>query len=410
MKNWAGNITFNGENIVAPTSLSHAQELIAGATKVRALGSRHSFTRISDAPTIIDTRQLPEFLEFSADRTSVRVNASMTYGRLAELISPLGLALTNFASLPHISIAGAIATGTHGSGDANKNLASAVSALQMVTGTGELVDFSRGDEAFGGAVVSLGALGLVTSVSIDVVPAFQVSQTVYNDLPIGSMIENFDAVFAAGYSVSGFTRWRDIEQLWVKSRIDEPMPGASAAVLEALAKATDKQHPLRELDPEACTDQLGVPGAAVDRLPHFKLDFTPSAGDEIQSEFFVDRRYAAEAIEALAAIEGKIKDAMMVSELRTVAGDTQWMSPHTGRDSMAMHFTWVPDQAAADAAAQDVANALTGLDARAHWGKVFDPSQFDMSSYVDRPRFLQLVESLDPNRTFTNEWFEEYVG
>lgn len=407
--NWAGNITFDEDSIRRPGSLSEAQELIASSPKARALGSRHSFTNIATAPTIIDTTGLPEFLEFSADRTSVRVNGSMTYGRLADLIAPLGLALSNFASLPHISIAGAIATGTHGSGDKNQNLAASVSSVQLITGTGELANFSRGDEDFDGAVVSLGALGLVTAVTVDVEPSFEVAQRVYDGRTIEHLADNFDAIFGAGYSVSAFTRWDTIDQIWVKERVGQSVPDESQAFLDTLDEATDKRHPILELDAEACTDQLGVPGAAVDRLPHFKLDFTPSVGEELQSEFFVDRGHAADAIRRVHSIGDDIAEALLVSELRTVAADTQWMSPHVGRDSLAFHFTWVPDEALAESAARHVATALQSLEPRAHWGKVFDASAFDLGQYVGRTRFLDLVDRLDPTGTFTNDWFDSTV-
>ena len=410
MKNWAGNITFNSEHVASPKSLGEAQQLIASSSKVRALGSRHSFSRIADSETILDTSKLPEFVEFNADRTSVRVNGSMTYGRLAELLAPVGLTLSNFASLPHISVAGAGATGTHGSGSANQNLAASVSAIQLIIGTGELIEFARGDETFDGAVVSLGALGLVTSVSIDVEPAFMVSQTVYDSMSIDALIDDFDALFDSAYSVSAFTRWHSIEQLWVKERVVDSMAVQTASAFDGLEQAGEKRHPIRELDAEACTDQLGVPGPAVDRLPHFKLEFTPSAGDEIQSEFFVDRSNAADAIRSVAAIEPDIAEALMVSELRTVRGDSQWMSPHVGRDSLALHFTWNPDQLLAEDAARRVAEALGPLEPRAHWGKVFDPAMFDMSQYAKRPQFIQFVESLDENRTFTNDWFDTIIG
>ncbi len=410
MQNWAGNITFDATSVVAPQSLSEAQEVIAGSTKVRALGSRHSFNRIGDGACILDTRGLPEFLEVSTDRRSVRVNGSMTYGRLAELVAPLGLTLSNFASLPHISIAGAVATGTHGSGDTNRNLASAINAVQLITGTGEMIEISRADERFDGAVVSLGALGLVTAVGVDVEAAFEVAQIVYGDLSIEALVENLDAVFAAGYSVSAFTRWRDIEQLWVKSRVGDPLPASSAAVLGTLEQIGTKRHPLRELDPDACTDQLGVPGPAVDRLPHFRLGFTPSAGNEIQSEFFVDRTQGGAAVRAIATVQRDIADALLVSELRTVAGDSQWMSPHVGRESLAFHFTWVPNQREANAAARRVAEVLQPFEPRAHWGKVFAPDLFDMGCYTNRGRFVELVESLDASRTFTNDWFDSLIG
>lgn len=399
MRNWGGNVEYSATEVARPTSTSELAAAVTSAQRVRAMGSRHSFTNIADAATIIDTTAMPEFLELSADRDAVTINGSMTYGRLIELLAPLHFAVHNLASLPHISVAGAIATGTHGSGDRNGNLATAVRSLQLMTAEGEIVTLSRGDADFDGAVVSLGALGVVTSVTLDIEPAFEVEQRVYQGLPLAELGDSFDDVFAAGYSVSAFTDWQGkADQVWVKHRVDESRQALG------LTEFAEKQHPVSGVDAEVCTEQFGAPGLWSDRLPHFKMEFTPSVGEEIQSEFFVDRRAAAAAIAAVDAVGSEIADALMVSELRTIAGDDLWMSPHVGRDSLAFHFTWHPDQALAEEAARTVANALGELAPRAHWGKVFDPTQFDFAQYERLDDFLSLVGRLDPNGRFENEW------
>ena len=366
------------------------------------MGSRHSFNTIADAATIIDTTGMPEFLELSLGRDAVTVNGGMTYGRLVELIAPLGFALHNLASLPHISIAGAIATGTHGSGDRNGNLATAVRALQILTADGEVLALQRGDRDFDGAVVSLGALGVVTSVTLDIEPAFQVEQRVYDGPSLQELGESFDSIFSSAYSVSAFTPYRgQAEQIWVKHRIDEP-----ARPLR-YPEATKKQHPILALDPDACTEQFGEPGLWADRLPHFKLEFNPSVGEEVQSEFFVDRADAAAAIEAVDSVGDRLADAMMIGELRTVAADNLWMSPHVGRDSLAMHFTWTADPTLAAAAARTVADALGDLSPRAHWGKEFDSARFDLGQFDRLDDFLALVDRLDPKGKFRNSWHDQ---
>ncbi len=400
MQNWAGNVTYSASEVARPGSMTELAAAITSGPRVRALGSRHSFSTIADAATILDTTGLPEFLELSADRDAVTVNGSMTYGRLVELLAPFRFALHNLASLPHISIAGAIATGTHGSGDRNGNLATAVRALQIMTPDAEVLSLDRSDPDFAGAVVSLGALGVVTAVTLEIEPAFDVEQTVYDGPDLAAVGESFDDIFSSAYSVSAFTMWQGkAEQLWVKHRVgDESKP-------LSFVEATEKRHPILGIDAQACTDQFGVPGAWADRLPHFKMEFTPSAGEEIQSEFFVDRNDAAAAIAAIDAVGAEIADALLISELRTVARDDLWMSPHVGRDSLAIHFTWVPDQSLAEAAASTVANAIGHLSPRAHWGKVFDPSQFDLRQFDRLSDFTSLVERVDPRGRFQNDWY-----
>ena len=408
MRNWGGNIDYGDAEVRSPQSLDELAETVASATRCRALGSRHSFNRIAAADTIIDTSQLPAVVTIAGDQRSARVSGPATYAALATALNEHGLALPNMASLPHISVAGAISTGTHGSGDRNQNLAASVSALSMLTGSGEVVELSRGDADFAGAVVGLGAVGIITEVTVDVVPTFDVEQTVYDGPSLETFAASVDAAFAAGYSVSAFTHWAgQADQVWVKAKVGDEVPDGSAAFLETLTPAPVRRHPIVELDASGCTEQLGIPGRWSDRLPHFQMGFTPSAGDEIQSEFFVDRIHAPDAIEAMSRIGADIADALMVGEIRTVARDDLWMSPHSGRDSLAFHFTWHPGQALAEDAARRVAEALSPFGVRPHWGKVFDHEQIDWVQYPRRGDFLSLVDRLDPDSVFRNDWFSE---
>ena len=154
----------------------------------------------------------------------------MTYGRLANELHEHGLALHNLASLPHISVGGAIATGTHGSGDRLGNLATAVSAIDILRSDGELVHLERGQPDFDGAVVGLGALGVVLRVRLDLEPEYQIEQRVYEGLAWDQLVEHFDAVTGAGDSVSVFTTWGDhVDQVWVKAR----PPGGGDTLFDA---------------------------------------------------------------------------------------------------------------------------------------------------------------------------------
>lgn len=406
MKNWGGNIDYGEATVVSPASVDELAEAVASSRSCRALGSRHSFNRIAESDVIIDTSALPTSVHIADDRVSAKVSGPATYAALASALNGNGLALRNMASLPHISVAGAISTGTHGSGDRNQNLAASVCAIELLTASGETVSFERGSPDFAGVVVGLGALGVITEVTVDVVPAFEVEQTVYGGSSLEQLAASVDAVFTSGYSVSVFTHWADrADQVWVKQRVGDAVSDASSALLESLTAATVRQHPVIELDAAGCTEQLGIRGSWSDRLPHFQMGFTPSAGDEIQSEFFVDRVHAAEAILAMSSIGGGIADALMVGEIRTIAGDELWMSPHTGRDSLAFHFTWHPDNDFAKAAADLVAGTLAPFAVRAHWGKLFDPRRIDLDQYSQRSDFLALVDKLDPEGKFRNPWF-----
>jgi alditol oxidase len=322
-----------------------------------------------------------------------------------------GVALANLGSLPHISVAGAVATATHGSGDANGNLATAVAGLELVPPSGEVLTASRGDADFDGLVVALGALGAVTRVTLDVEPAYQVRQRVFEGLAWDALLGNFDEVTAVGYSVSVFTRWGEaVDQVWVKRRVTgAPEPADGGELFGAVAATVDR-HPILGIDPVNCTPQLGVPGPWSDRLPHFRMGFMPSAGEELQSEYLLPRRHATAAIEALRHRAGAIRPVLQVSEVRTVAADRLWLSPQYGQDTVALHFTWTPEQDAVERVLADVEAALAPFAARPHWGKVFLADAAVIAGLYQRlPDFVRLTERLDPRGAFGNAWLDAHV-
>jgi xylitol oxidase len=320
-----------------------------------------------------------------------------------------GLALHNLASLPHISVAGAIATATHGSGVTNGNLATAVSAVELVTSTGEVVRSVRGDPDFDGVVVALGALGAVTQVTLDVEPAFEVRQRVFEGLRWETFFEHFDAITSCGYSVSLFTLFGgDIDMVWVKSRTDTP--GSPEGELFGAVEADGERHPIPGIDPTPATPQLGSPGLWSDRLPHFRMGFTPSNGDEIQSEYLVPRRHAVAALEALRSLGHRIRPLLQTCEIRTVAADGLWLSTAYGEPTVALHFSWVPAQAAVEDLLVELEEALLPLAARPHWGKLFLADAPTIAERYERHAdFVDLVRRLDPRGAFGNAWFDRYV-
>ena len=406
-RNWAGNLTYGARRLHRPGSLDELRQLLATAGRIRVLGSRHSFTDIGDTDELVSLDGLPG--EVTVDRSSgtVTMPAAMRYGDLAMALDAQGLALGNLASLPHISVAGAVATATHGSGDANGNLATAVSGVELVTSGGDVVAAERGDPDFDGMVVGLGALGAVTRLRLDVEPAYEVRQRVFEGLAWDALLEHLDAITALGYSVSVFTRFgEEIDQLWVKSRVSDAPETVRADAFGARAATVDR-HPILGVDPVNCTHQLGVPGPWWDRLPHFRMGFTPSVGDELQSEYLLPRSEARAGIEAIRTLGPALRPLVQVCELRTVATDTLWMSPQHDRPTLGLHFTWVPDEAAVRRVVAQVEEALLPLGARPHWGKLFLTGEPNYSRLGD---FLRLAERLDPRGAFRNPWFERHVA
>ena len=409
-KNWAGNYTYRAEKLHRPSTIEQVQEIIANARGVRVLGSRHSFNDIADSSELITLEDMPSDVVVDHATNTISFNAALKYGELVETLSAEGVALHNLASLPHISVAGAVATATHGSGDANGNLATAVRSLELVTSGGEIIEASRGEPDFDGVVVGLGALGAVTRITLDVEPAYEVRQRVFEGLSWEALFEHFDEITSRGYSVSVFTRWAEtLDQVWVKSRVTEEPEQLESDLFGAVAATVDR-HPIVGFEATPCTPQLGRPGLWSDRLPHFRMGFTPSSGEELQSEYVFPRRYAVEAIEAVSTLADRIQPILQVSEIRTVAADQLWMSMNYGEDTVGIHFTWKPDLAAVEDLLVQLETALAPFEARPHWGKLFNLDAAAIAALYERlPDFIRLSERLDPRGAFRNAWLKAHV-
>ena len=436
LRNWAGNVTFSAARLHRPASLGELQRLVAGSERVRALGTSHSFNRIADCPgDLVSVAGLPRLIQIDPGRATVTVSAGLRYGELAGRLNEAGWALRNLGSLPHISIAGACATGTHGSGDTNGNLATAVSALEMVTAGGDVVKLSkeRDGEAFAGAVVALGTLGIVTSLTLDLVPAFGIRQYVYEGLPRHQLDERLTDIFASAYSVSLFTDWRGprIRQVWRKHLTGRDDSGAGGPGADwsgadwsgadgsdlpepprwlGAALAGGPRHPVPGMPAVHCTEQLGVPGPWHLRLPHFRPEFTPSSGAELQSEYLVAREHEVEALAAIDRVRDRVAPALQISEIRTVAADDLWLSPSYQRHSVAIHFTWIKDTDAVAPALAAIEDQLAPFLARPHWGKLFSASPALLRGLYERlPDFQRLRGRYDPAGKFSNDFVDAYV-
>lgn len=396
--NWSGTVDFTS-SLALPTSVDEVQELMRTHDRVLAIGSAHSFSRAAVGPGLhIGTAQLTGSIDIAPDRTCVTVPAGIRYAELGTALYEQGLALAAMASLPHISVGGAVATGTHGSGDAIGTLSSAVTALEVVTPDGNLRWVRRDtDDDFAGWVVALGALGVVTRVTLAVEPAYDITQSVLVGLDLDVVEERFDEVFGAATSVSVFTRWRPEPdaQLWLKRRLDREGAWPGAPDFGARPSAR-KMHPLEDLDPVHCTEQ-GIAGPWHERLPHFKAEFTPSSGDEIQAEYLLPRANAVQGIRAVRGLAARITPLLHVTEIRTMRADDLWLSPAYGRDTVGIHFTWHKDERIFDVLPA-IEEALLPLGARPHWGKVTlaTPDQL-VAAYPRFGDFHRLVEVLDPS-------------
>jgi len=411
--NWAGNHTYRASSLVQPVSIAELQQLLPTLRRANALGARHSFNSIADTPgTQIS---LARFKSIDIDTShaanpTVTIGAGITYGELAPALHQHGFAIPNLASLPHISVIGACATATHGSGLANQCLSTAVSAIDIVAASGELIHLSRAadPDTFPGTIVALGALGIVTSLTLDLVPTFQVSQTVYENLPFHQLEHSLLDIFAAGYSVSLFTDWQQhrATQAWIKRKLNDP--GEATHMPETFFDArrqADKLHPLPGHSAENCTEQLTLPGPWYERLPHFRIDFTPSSGAELQTEYFVPLSQAYNAISAVEELRHRITPHLFVTELRTVAADDLWLSMAFARDSLAIHFTWRPEPDAVLSLLPLIEAQLVRFAARPHWGKLFTiPPESLRPLYPKLNAFSEIASQFDPHGVFRNDY------
>ena len=415
--NWSGNVRFGARELVCPRSVEELQEIVRSNDRVKALGTRHSFSTVADTTgVLVDVTGLPRKLEIDREKRSATVSAGIPYAEVALALDDAGLALKNMGSLPHISVGGAAATGTHGSGDGNQVLAASVTALDLVGADGELRHLDRTDPGFEGSVVSLGALGIVTALTMDVIPAYDMRQDVFVDAPWDDVLAHLDGVTGGAFSTSMFIRdWGTdvVDQIWYKSvvedgsaepRLPEGVRGRQAGV--------DFLPPAEGAPEDMLTEQAGTTGRWLERLPHFRADKQPSnAGDELQTEYFLDRRDAVEGLQRMREVAAELAPALLVSEIRTVAADTLWLSGSYGRDTVGIHFTWHPDLDAVHAVLPLVEERLAEIGARPHWGKVYSDTYPDpLARYPRGAEFVALADKADPRRVFRNAYLDRILG
>ena len=415
LKNWAGNLEYGTENLYFANSLEQVRDFVKKQSKLKVLGTRHCFNNIADSKDdFLSLKSMDKVVALDPEARTVTVEAGMSYGQLCPYLDRKGFALHNLASLPHISIAGACGTGTHGSGVNNGNLATAASGLEMVTAAGDVVRLSRqkDGETFRGAVVGLGALGVITNITLDVQPTFMMRQYVYENLPLNQLQDHFEAIESSAYSVSLFTDWQKqrLSEVWIKSRVEGGQTFEATREFFGAKLATRNLHPIADLSAENCTEQMGVPGPWYERLPHFRMGFTPSAGKELQSEYFVPRQHAIEAILAVERLRDQVGPHLMISEIRAIAADDLWMSPCYRQACVTIHFTWKQDWPAVSKLLPVIEKELAPFKARPHWGKLFTTPPAQLKSVYEKlPEFIQLSEHYDPRGKFRNEFLNTNI-
>lgn len=415
--NWAGNLRYRAARLHEPTSIDDLRRLLAGLRRARVLGSRHAFNDIADTDgDLVSLAGLPRRIRIDAVRRHVTVDGGARYGDICATLDRAGFALHVLASLPHISIAGAISTATHGSGDRLASLAGAVTGLELVTAAGDLVsiDGTSEDGLLAGATVALGALGALVSVTLAVEPTYRMRQDVYEDLAADDFADRFDAITTSCDSASFFTTWapeRGFHQVWLKRRVSEDDAFVAPDIVFGARRAGRPVHPIPGRPAEACTTQLGVPGPWFERAPHFRFEAMPSSGAELQSEYYIPRTDAPAAAAALFALGPEISPLIQVSEVRTVAAEALWLSPAYQRASATIHFTWLPDWDAVRAVLPAVEAALAPFEPRPHWAKLSTmPATGVRASYERLPAFAELTRRFDPNGVFRNPYMERLLG
>ena len=408
--NWAGNLTYSTGNLFTPKTITELQELIKKLKKIRGLGTTHCFNKIADSTqNQISSSAFNKVVSLDKINNTVTVEAGIKYGEFCKYLDDNGYALHNLASLPHISVAGACATSTHGSGIKNGSLATAVLAIEFVNGKGELVYLTKEKDTdeFLGAVVNLGSLGIVTKLTLGLQPTFKMKQIVYQNLPMAELEKNFEAIMSAGYSVSLFTDWKNknVSEVWIKSKSDDLKNIAPAFYGATLA--TKNLHPIEALDAINCTEQMGVEGPWYERMPHFKMGFTPSSGKELQSEFFIPFQNAYQGFMAIEKLNEKVSPHLMITEVRAIAADDLLMSPFYKKACVAFHFTWKQEVEEVNAVLPFIEEALAPYNARPHWGKIFTMKPSVLQSGIEKlNEFKLLMAKHDPEGKFRNEFID----
>lgn len=409
LMNWSENFTFEATGVERPKTIAQLQDVVAAAPRAKAVGTRHCFTRIADSPggVLVDTSGLDVGVTVDHDTMTATVPAGWSYSKIVAELEAQGVALPNLASLPHVSIAGATATGTHGSGDTNQVMAACMSGIELVDGEGELRTIDSGHPDLKALSVGLGAFGIFTTLTVDVEPSYLVQGAYFRETSWQNLLDNLDDVMASAYSVNLHAAYSDtnVRGIWSKYRLEGSEPLDLPDELFGMTRVEGQLTPGKNTI-------INEPGPWSERLAHFTPESAPSAeGDELQTEYFVDRKHGAAAINALRKMGADLDPHLHGTEIRTVASDDLWLSPCYRRETLSLGMTWRKHEPEVRALLPRMEEALAPFEARPHWAKLF---AYDRSALLDQFEHLDatltLAESYDPNGTFNNPYLERIRG
>lgn len=408
LANWSENFMFSAASVHHPRSVEELQELVGRSSHVKAIGTRHSFSTVADSPdgVLIDLSGLAPGTRIDQSTMTVSVSAGTSYGVLADDLERRGYGLANMASLPHISVAGGTATGTHGSSDRTGILATSIAALELVTADGSLVTVDRSNPDLAAIAVGLGAFGVVTRVHLDIEPSYEMRQDAYLGAPWETVLASFDEIMASAYSVNVGARFgpEDVRQILLKVRMDDNPDPAPAERFGGTWTADSELPPRPNVFPRG-----GVVGPWSERLPHFRLESPPSmGGDELQSEYFVPREHGVAALEALRGMGQRIDAHLWGTEIRTTVADDLWISPAYQRDTLCIGFTWKRHLKEVTALLPQLEEALEPFSPRPHWGKLFHMTDLN-DRFSKLSDFVNLAERYDPDGKFWNPFLDRLI-
>ncbi len=411
--NWSGHTSFTARRYHEPTSVEEIQDIVSSSSQVRVIGSRHSFNGIADSS--VDQLWLGAMNQkviIDTLNKKATVPAGITYTELCPVLEETGFALTNLASLKHITVAGAVTTATHGSGNGVGNLATVVSGVEMVSANGDLVEYTReqNPDIFPGVVVSLGALGIITRYTLDLVPSFLIQQDSYENIPFSEVYEHYGEITNSAYSVSLFPTWQNdyCETLVLKRKASSKEPlstpdtffGARSRPPEKARKASEG----RSYSP------FGKPATWHESLPHYSLHEPEKMGNELQSEYFLPRENLVEALKAVQSLKEDLEPILGGSEIRSVAADDLWMSPANGQDIVGIHFNWLKKWDGIKLFLPKLEAALRPYSAMPHFGKLFHMGHEELKEvYPALNNFRKLILESDPEGKFNNDFIKKYI-
>jgi L-gulono-1,4-lactone dehydrogenase len=423
IKNYGRTWSFRPSSVSYPESAEEVAALVASANKVRVMGSRHSWSKgiVTDG-TLLSLDRMNRLVRVDKEKLRVTVQAGITLGALNARLEEHGLALANLGSIDTQSLAGAISTGTHGTGRGFQCLAAQVESLELIDGEGKRKRIGRGDPDFDAVVVGLGCFGIVHEITLAVVPCFQM-HAITDTAPFDEVIENLDE-YVGRYD--HFKFWwfvpSDDVVVYKHNRTDAPRNDSdftrwfkddflSVIVYRSLVA-------LQGLDRKALVPAVNKiltreTGRRFDRVCKSYVGFmTPAPPVHRETEWAFDYANAKDLLKKYRELLLKSGHTYnFIQEIRVTKGDDFWLSPAFGRDSLWLSMynmdspaRWDDQLARFDA----FAKAHGG---RPHWGKEasFDPGYLK-AVWPKLGEFRELTRSYDPNGKFVNEWVEQILG